>query len=107
VRLNYLGTRPAPATLRNLLSRIVRGHGPAIPVERRFPLHLEPSIGSIRELYDAAKQAPAAAVAAPAAASSSTAPAAATGESAAPPAAVAAPPATDQSPAAAPSPPVS
>jgi len=27
-----------------------------IPVERRFPLHLEPSIGSIRELYDAAKQ---------------------------------------------------
>ncbi|MEJ0071862.1 MAG: hypothetical protein WDO24_27585 [Pseudomonadota bacterium] len=28
-----------------------------IPVERRFPLHLEPSIGSIRELYDAAKQA--------------------------------------------------
>jgi hypothetical protein len=29
----------------------------AIPVERRFPLHLEPSIGSIRELYDAAKQA--------------------------------------------------
>ena len=35
MRLNYLGTRPAPATLRNLLSRIVRGHGPAIPVERR------------------------------------------------------------------------
>lgn len=29
----------------------------AIPVERRFPLHLEPSIGTIRELYDAAKQA--------------------------------------------------
>jgi hypothetical protein len=28
-----------------------------IPVERRFPLHLEPSIGSIRDLYDEAKQA--------------------------------------------------
>ena len=28
-----------------------------IPVERRFPLHLEPSIGSIRDLYDSAKQA--------------------------------------------------
>ena len=27
-----------------------------IPIERRFPLHLEPSIGSIRELYDKAKQ---------------------------------------------------
>lgn len=35
MRLKDLGTRPAPATLRNLLSRIVRGHGPAIPVERR------------------------------------------------------------------------
>jgi hypothetical protein len=28
-----------------------------IPTERRFPLHLEPSIGTIRALYDAAKQA--------------------------------------------------
>jgi len=28
-----------------------------IPTERRFPLHLEPAIGTIRELYDAAKQA--------------------------------------------------
>src|SRR5580700_7448306 len=28
-----------------------------IPVERRFPLHLEPSITTIRELYDQAKQA--------------------------------------------------
>ena len=27
-----------------------------IPVERRFPLHLEPAIGSIRDLYDTAKQ---------------------------------------------------
>lgn len=28
-----------------------------IPVERRFPLHLEPAITTIRDLYDAAKQA--------------------------------------------------
>ena len=27
-----------------------------IPVERRFPLHLEPSIATIRDLYDRAKQ---------------------------------------------------
>ena len=27
-----------------------------IPVERRFPLHLEPAIGTIRDLYDDAKQ---------------------------------------------------
>jgi hypothetical protein len=30
---------------------------PELIVERRFPLHLEPSIASIRQLYDAAKQA--------------------------------------------------
>ena len=35
MRLKDLGTRPAPATIRSLLSRIVRGHGPAIPVQRR------------------------------------------------------------------------
>jgi hypothetical protein len=69
----------------------------------KMPLEVTPIFYKLQR-YDAAKQAPAAAVAAPAAASSSTAPAAATGESAAPPAAVAAPPATDQSPAAAPSP---
>lgn len=34
-----------------------RGFSGEILTERRFPLHLEPSIGSIRELYDAAKQA--------------------------------------------------
>jgi hypothetical protein len=30
-----LGTRPAPASVSEFLSRIVRGRGPAIPVERR------------------------------------------------------------------------
>ena len=35
----------------------VREFSGEIPVERRFPLHLEPSINSIRELYDRAKQA--------------------------------------------------
>jgi hypothetical protein len=33
-----------------------RGFSGEIPVERRFPLHLEPSIATIRELYDRAKQ---------------------------------------------------
>ena len=30
-----LGTRPAPATLQQFLKRVLRGHAPAIPVERR------------------------------------------------------------------------
>jgi hypothetical protein len=30
-----LGGRPAPVSVRDFLSRIVRGHGPAIKVERR------------------------------------------------------------------------
>ena len=34
-----------------------RGFSGEIPVERRFPLHLEPAIGTIRQLYDEAKQA--------------------------------------------------
>jgi hypothetical protein len=33
-----------------------RGFSGEIPIERRFPLHLEPSITTIRELYDRAKQ---------------------------------------------------
>jgi hypothetical protein len=35
VRLKDLGTRPAPASIRGFLSRVVRGQGPAIPVQRR------------------------------------------------------------------------
>ena len=35
MRLKDLGSRPAPAAIRNLLSRIVRGHGPAVSVQRR------------------------------------------------------------------------
>jgi len=71
----------------------------------KMPLEVTPIFYKLQR-YDAAKQAPAAAVAAPAAASPSTAPpstlpSAAAGESAAPSAAVAAPPANDQSPAAA------
>lgn len=34
MRLKDLGSRPAPATLRNMFSRIVRGHGPAVSVQR-------------------------------------------------------------------------
>lgn len=35
MRVKYLGTRPAPGSIRDLFSRMVRGHGPAIAVERR------------------------------------------------------------------------
>ncbi len=30
-----LGKRPAPASIRELVSRLVRGHGPSVQVERR------------------------------------------------------------------------
>jgi hypothetical protein len=39
------------------MAKAARTFSGEIPVERRFPLHLEPSIGSIRDLYDQAKQA--------------------------------------------------
>jgi hypothetical protein len=35
MRVKDLGTRPAPASLRELFSRAVRGQRPAIPVQRR------------------------------------------------------------------------
>jgi len=36
---------------------LTQARAPELLVERRFPLHLEPAISSIRHLYDAAKQA--------------------------------------------------
>ncbi len=35
MRIKDIGTRPAPATIRGFLLRMVRGQGPAIPVQRR------------------------------------------------------------------------
>ena len=35
MRVKDLGTRPAPAAIRELLSRMVRGRGPAIVIQRR------------------------------------------------------------------------
>ncbi len=35
MRVREIGSRPAPASIRDLISRVVRGHGPAISVERR------------------------------------------------------------------------
>ena len=35
MRVRELGTRPAPVSIREILSRMVRGHDPAISVERR------------------------------------------------------------------------
>ena len=35
MRVKDLGTRPAPASIRDLFSRMVRGQGPSITIERR------------------------------------------------------------------------
>ena len=35
MRVKELGNRPAPASLREMFSRVMRGHGPLIPVQRR------------------------------------------------------------------------
>jgi hypothetical protein len=35
MRLRDLGSRPAPASVRELISRVVRGRGPAEPIRRR------------------------------------------------------------------------
>ena len=35
MRVKHLSTRPAPASVRELLSRLVRGHGPTITIKRR------------------------------------------------------------------------
>ena len=35
MRIKDLGSRPAPASLRNLFSRVMRGQAPAIAVQRR------------------------------------------------------------------------
>ena len=35
MRVKVLGTRSAPVTIREILSQLVRGHGPTVHVERR------------------------------------------------------------------------
>jgi hypothetical protein len=35
MRVKVLGSRPAPYSIRHIISRVVRGHGPAISVKRR------------------------------------------------------------------------
>ncbi len=35
MRIRDLGTRPAPNSIREIFSRVVRGHAPIIPVQRR------------------------------------------------------------------------
>ena len=35
MRVKELGSRPAPYSIRTIISRVVRGHGPTISVERR------------------------------------------------------------------------
>ena len=36
MRVKDIGSRPAPAAIREIISRMVRGHGPAVKVERRI-----------------------------------------------------------------------
>jgi len=35
MRVKILGTRPAPVSIREIFSQVVRGHGPALTVRRR------------------------------------------------------------------------
>ena len=35
MRIKITSSRPVPATLRDLVSRVVRGQGPVIPVQRQ------------------------------------------------------------------------
>jgi hypothetical protein len=54
-----LGTRPAPASFRDLFARVVRGQGPAIPVERRqIPYWQERSWRRNGNVYEGSYQTP-------------------------------------------------
>ena len=54
-----MGTRPAPASIRDLFSRVVRGRGPSIPVERRqIPYWQEHGWTRQRDAYSGSYQTP-------------------------------------------------
>jgi hypothetical protein len=54
-----LGSRPAPASLRDLLAKVVRGQGPAIPVVRRqIPYWQERSWRRNGNVYEGSYQTP-------------------------------------------------
>ena len=54
-----MGTRPAPASIRDLFSRVVRGRGPTIPVQRRqIPYWQEHGWTRQRDMYSGSYQTP-------------------------------------------------
>ena len=59
MRVREMGTRPAPASIRDLFSRVVRGRGPSIPVERRqIPYWREHGWTRQRDSYSGSYQTP-------------------------------------------------
>jgi hypothetical protein len=59
MRIKNLGTRPAPAPIRDLFSREVRGHAPAIAVQRRqIPYWQERGWSRKDNVYEGAYQTP-------------------------------------------------
>ena len=59
MRVRDLGIRPAPASIRELLSRLVRGHGPSIPIQRRqIPYWQERGWNQAGNRYTGAYQTP-------------------------------------------------
>ena len=59
MRVREMGTRPAPASIRDLFSRVVRGRGPTIPVQRRqIPYWQEHGWTRQRDMYSGSYQTP-------------------------------------------------
>jgi len=59
VRVRELGNRPAPASVRDLIARLVRGRAPAIRIERRqIPYWLERGWQRSGNAYDGRYQSP-------------------------------------------------
>ena len=59
MRVREMGTRPAPASIHDLFSRVVRGRGPTIPVQRRqIPYWQEHGWTRQRDMYSGSYQTP-------------------------------------------------
>jgi len=59
MRVKDLGTRPAPASLLQVFERMMRGHAPAIPIERRqIPYWQEHGWKRSGNIYEGSYQTP-------------------------------------------------
>ena len=59
MRIKNLGSRPAPASLLQLFGKVMRGHAPAIPIERRqIPYWQEHGWKCSGNVYEGAYQTP-------------------------------------------------